>query len=339
MLSKALTINDVAEAAGVSYQTVSRVINQSPHVAVKTRKRVQNTIDRLGYRPNDAARKLAAGRSSTIGIISFASAYYGPWQVLTSIEATLKQKGYSLHISFIDDPETDTFAESLRQMNLQQLEGIILITPIAELDFGEMERYLNAVPHVLLDIDRGKQFASVLIDQQYGMNLAVEHLIKLGHSKIASISGPLNWAVATSRQHGLNQALSAAGLDLVATMAGDWSVQGGYEATSKLLGLAREFTALVVGNDHMALGAYRALKEQGLGVPEDVSVIGFDDIPEASFFEPPLTTVRQDFTLLGQQCVNYLLSIIEHGSHAAHQRVLYPELVVRSSTNVSKRTL
>ncbi len=340
MSSKALTINDVAKAAGVSYQTVSRVINNSPHVAEKTRKRILNTIEKLGYRPNDAARRLSTGRSNSIGIISFGNAYYGPWQVLKGIEASLKQKGYKLHINFIDDPQTETLEDLFADIDIQQLDGILLITPIAELNFNKIKEQLGQTPYVMIDISKGQHIASVLIDQEHGINLATKHLMTLGHKHIASISGPLNWAVAASRQEALEQVLSKTGLKLSLSAEGDWSVKSGYHAAQTLLEKSKaqnlKFSALIVANDHMALGAYRAFKEHGLKIPEDLSIIGFDDIPEAEFIDPPLSTIRQDFNLLGQQSVTYLLSLFEQDAPVPQQRILFPELILRSSTQAVK---
>ena len=328
---KPTTINDVAKAARVSYQTVSRVINDSPNVSEKTRKRVLSSIEKLGYKPNGAARQLATGRSHTIGIISFANAYYGPWQVLTSVENSLKQKGYSLTISFIDYKEADALANCLRQLEPKQLDGVLLITPMTDLMLEDLQLYLKHIPYVMIDIDKGIDFPSVRIDQYYGMGLAIQHLLDLGHRQIASISGPLDWAVAASRQQGIKHALEKAGLAFAACAEGDWSVKSGYKAGLKLLDQSQTFTAVVAANDHMALGAYRAFKEAGLRIPEDVSVIGFDDIPEAAFLEPPLTTVQQDFAMLGQQSVDHLLSLVQ-AAVPGYQRVLFPSLILRSST-------
>lgn len=330
--SKPMTINDVAKAASVSYQTVSRVINDSPNVAQETRKRVLSSIERLGYRPNGAARQLATGRSQSIGIISFGSAYYGPWQVLTSIEASLRQKAYSLIISFIEDSDTDALERSFSQLEPKQLDGLVLITPMTTLALETVQSYLQQLPHVMIDIDQGSHFPSVLIDQHYGMRLAVEHLLRLGHQHIAAISGPLHWAVAASRHQGWKNALEQAGLRPLLSAEGDWSVRSGYLACLDLLKSSQSFSALIVANDHMALGAYRALKEQGLRIPEDISVIGFDDIPEADFLDPPLTTVRQDFAMLGQQSVDYLISLIKDKDTPRYHRVLFPSLIERSST-------
>jgi DNA-binding LacI/PurR family transcriptional regulator len=310
---------------------VSRVINDSPNVSEKTRKRVLSSIEQLDYKPNEAARQLATGRSHTIGIISFGNAYYGPWQVLTSIEQSLKQKGYSLTISFIDYTDPNALRDCFGQLEPKQLEGLVLITPMTNLVLEDLRLCLKHIPYVMIDIDKGIDFPSVLIDQHYGMNLAIDHLLKLGHRQIASISGPLNWAVAASRQQGLIKALDKAGLQLCLYAEGDWSVKSGYEATLNLLNQNQTFSALVAANDHMALGAYRALKEAGLKIPQDVSVIGFDDIPEADFLDPSLTTIRQDFAMLGQQSVDYLLSLIKEAG-PSYQRVLFPSLVLRSST-------
>ena len=173
---------------------------------------------------------------------------------------------------------------------------------------------------------------SVVVDQWNGARQAVEHLIDLGHTNIAEISGPLENFDASIRHSSWRRCLELNSLEPGLSVAGDFEVRSGYLGAKELLAKQRPFTALFVGNDRMALGAIRALREAGLRVPEDVSVVGFDDIPEAAFFEPPLTTVRQDFEVLGKESVEYLVSLIEDDHTAVQQRVLYPELVIRQST-------
>jgi DNA-binding LacI/PurR family transcriptional regulator len=173
---------------------------------------------------------------------------------------------------------------------------------------------------------------SVMFDQRFGSHLATEHLIKLGHRRMSEISGPLNWFDAMARHQQWESSLRDARLTPSNSVEGDWTAIGGYNALHRLLEAGSDFTALVVGNDQMALGAMRALREHNLHVPGDVSVVGFDDIPEAAYFEPPLTTVRQDFSQLGEIGVRYLISRIRQPDEPPKQHIIFPQLIVRDST-------
>lgn len=330
--SKPITLNDVARRAGVSYQTVSRVINDHPNVAEVTRKRVLRAIRELGYRPNRAARSLVTRRSQTVGIISYGTRYYGPAQMLVNIEAALRAKGYGLTLATVEALSREALEQATRELLDHNVDGLVMITPLADIDMPGVVALCAGTPFVMIDVDPGERIPSVAIDQRLGARLAAEHLIALGHRAIAEISGPLSWNDARLRHEGHLAALSAAGLAPLASVQGDWSAASGYRAMQQLLTQAPELTAVVAGNDQMALGALRALREAGRAVPAQVSVIGFDDIPEAAYFAPPLSTIRQDFSALGQQSADYLLSLIAAPQTPAHQRLLAPELIVRHST-------
>ncbi len=330
--ARAVTLNDVAEASGVSHQTVSRVINGSPQVAERTRAKILAVITELGYRPNSVARQLVTGTSTTIGIISFGTHFYGPAQMVRSVEGALKDRGYGFVFASIDSLELSEISGALRDLERHHVAGLILVTPLLEVQLKDLQSLCNGLPFVMIDVPKGADLPSVLFDQAYGSELATRHLLSLGHHDICEISGPLTWSGALERHQAWFSTLSRAGFTPGRSVEGDWTAAGGCRAAQELLNLNHPFSALVVGNDQMALGALSALREANLRVPEDVSVIGFDDIPEARYFHPPLSTVRQDFRVLGLQSAAAILALVETPEGTSEQVLLQPELVVRSST-------
>ena len=330
--AKQATLVDVARRAGVSYQTVSRVINGHPNVAPATRKRILSAIDELNYLPNVAARNLVTRRSRTVGIISYGSTYYGPAQMVTHIEASLRERDYGLTLSTLPEMSLTALHAAILELRGRFVDGIVMITPIAGIDSAKIQELCRNVPFVMIDIALGEPVPSVVIDQRSGGILAARHLLDLGHREIAEIHGPPDWSAAAHRHEGLLAALHEAGLEPTMGVSGDWSASSGHEAALRLLDAGARFSGLVVGNDQMALGAMRALREHGLGVPEDVSVVGFDDLPESAYFEPPLTTVHQDFASLGRESAAYLNDLIDGRPTPQMQHVLAAHLVVRHST-------
>jgi DNA-binding LacI/PurR family transcriptional regulator len=330
--NKQTTLADVARASGVSHQTVSRVVNNHPNVSNKTRQRVLESIKELSYRPNRVAKGLATNKSGVIGIISFGTSYFGPGQMFTEIERTVRARGYGLALRNIDAPSAQQLQAAINDLASYSVDGIVINAPSVDLDPVQLLSIKRPLPVVMTDVPRHAQLPSVVLDQTEGLKLATRHLIDLGHRRIAEISGPLNWCSAAERHTAWVATVREAGLVPGPVGVGDWTALSGYRAVQQLLKVAEPFTGLVVANDQMALGAMRALREYGRKVPEDVSVVGFDDIPEASFFEPPLTTVRQDFIAMGQQTIDYLLALIQQPETPHHQRMLYPQLVERSST-------
>jgi DNA-binding LacI/PurR family transcriptional regulator len=326
------TLEDVARCAEVSYQTVSRVINQHPSVADGTRARVQRAIAKLGYQPNRAARSLVTRRSNNIGIVSFGSRYYGPTQMLVHIEAASRARGFGLTFTSVDGHTLPEMSRAIGDLTGQNLDGIVMIAPIAEVDPAEIAQLCGTTPFMMIDVVPSPGVHSVAIDQIHGARLATQHLIGLGHRRVCEISGPLRWHDARLRHETWRATLGASGITPGPCVESDWTAAGGYAAAQRLLGSGVEFTALFGGNDQMALGAIRALRDAGLRVPEDVSVVGFDDVPEAAFFDPPLTTVHQDFVALGQEAVDVLTKLIGSPAAAPQQRLLYPTFVVRAST-------
>lgn len=336
-LERKVTLSDVALHAGVSYQTVSRVINKHPSVAEKTRQRVLESIKALNYRPNHAARSLVTKRSDTIAIISFGTTFYGPAQMVSHISNHAKVSGYRVTLSTVQELNHKEVKAAIDELHGQLVDGIIMIAPIISDFMSEVKELVGSIPFVQIDTQAQGGISSVVIEQAYGSRLATEHLIELGHCKIAEISGPLNWHDALIRHQSWIETMQSHGLTCQMSVEGNWTAKSGYEGIQILLKGKAEFTAVVVANDQMALGAIAALNEVGLQVPEDISIVGFDDVPEANYFLPALTTIRQDFSALGEQCVEYLLSLMQNPKTQIHQCVLYPELIIRHSTRSFKK--
>jgi len=327
--SKKTTLHDVAKASAVSHQTVSRVINKHSSVSSKTRERVLAAIERLGYQPNVTARQLVTGKSNTIGVISYGVRQYGPAQMLYSIEQALKGHGFGLILASLTELSLSDLETAISYVKQQGIEGIVIIIPL-EIDISKVEAMCKATPFVL--VDHPLQTAhSVAIDQLHGAQLATEHLLSLGHTNITTITGPLHWYDAKLRQEGFLTSLSKAKLEPIYSVESDWSAKGGFSAMQNILKENPAFSAVFAANDQMALGAMHALYEAGFSIPKDVSMIGFDDIPEASYFYPPLSTVRQDFTKLGNHSVSALIHLIQD-TPLPRQTFLSPSLVVRQST-------
>jgi DNA-binding LacI/PurR family transcriptional regulator len=328
---RSATLNDVGALSGVSYQTVSRVVNESPLVAEKTRARVLKAIAELGYRPNQAARRLATRSSRVIGMVGSHITYYGPAQVMLSVEETAKRQGYNLMFAGVESASKVQVTGAIDDLFEHQVDGLVLGVRV-EGGMDAIRDLCRGVPFVALDTNT-PDVPTVIVDQQYGTRLAIQHLLDLGHKQIACITGPSRWSASKERRKGWAKALKHAGLALGPCVEGDWSAASGFAAAAQLLeSEPRRFTAIVAANDHMALGVLRALHAKGIRVPEDISVVGYDDLPESPFFEPPLTTIHHDFARQGERCVEVLLSMIKRQPFEPMIQLLRPELVIREST-------
>lgn len=325
---------DVAQLAGVSHQTVSRVLHDSPHVRGDTRERVLGAIRQLDYRPNTVAQALVTGRSKTLGVVSFDTTLYGPASTLLGIEQAAHDAGYAVSISSLRSLNRPTVLAAIYRLRDQGVDGVAVIAPLrAGVD---ALRYLRP-EFVVVAVEAGPD-ASIpvaTVDQVAGAAAATRHLLSLGHKTVWHLAGPTDWKEAEERVDGWRSTLKAAGAQIPGLLRGDWTARSGYELGRNLLQLP-ELTAIFVANDQMALGLLRRLHEAGRDVPRDLSVVGFDDIPEAAYFTPPLTTVRQDFAELGRRCLHMLLARIE-GESGPSRVVVAPELVVRASTSAVPR--
>lgn len=326
------TLEDVAEVCGVSYQTVSRVVNNSPAVADKTRSKVLRAIDELGYRPNLTARRLATRRASVIGMVGSNITYYGPAQVMVAIEETAKREGYNLMFARVEGPGRAELQAAITDLCAHQVDGLV-IGVHAKGKLNLIRKLCRHTPFVTLDAEVAADVPTVVVDQRHGVRLVIEHLLELGHRRVAHVSGPADWPPAEERKVAWTQTLRDAGLEPGPCVAGDWSAESGYRAAEQLLALGIEqFTAIVAANDQMALGTLRALHDHGVNVPKEVSVAGYDNLPEARFFSPALTTVRHDFAAEGARCIQVLLSMVHGESLDLPLSMLRPDLAVREST-------
>jgi DNA-binding LacI/PurR family transcriptional regulator len=321
-------MTDVAQLAGVSHQTVSRVLNEHPNVRPQTRALVLAAIDELGYRPNAAARTLVTRRTHTLGVISFDTTLYGPASMLYGIERAA-QDTYFVSIASTPTLDRRSVLGSVERFVGQGVEGIIVIT--AQVSAVEaLTDCPTDIPLVAVGCRATPPVRSVAVDNAEGAALATRYLLGLGHRTVHHLNGPPSWLDAEARVEGWQGALREAGAPEPDLIPGDWSAASGYDRGQRI---ARDenVTAVLCANDQVALGLIRALSEQGRRVPEDVSVVGFDDIPEAAYFLPPLTTVRQDFGELGRRALDTLVGLIFDRDAAAPAGPVIPEFVVRSS--------
>lgn len=323
-------MTDVAKAASVSHQTVSRVLSGHPNVRAATRERVLAAIEELGYRPNLAARALATGSSSALGLVTLNTTLFGPVATLYAVEQAARAAGYSMSISSVRSIDRHSLTDAVDMLVQQAVAGVIIIAPIATNDHA-LKALPADLPAVVVEADAEPAVSAVTVDQAAGAYLATKHLLDLGHRNVVHISGPKNWIEARQRVTGWRRALEEAGVEAPEVIAGDWSAKSGYDA-GLLLAELPELTAVFAANDNTALGLLHALNERGRSVPGDVSVVGFDDIAESAFFMPPLTSVRQDFAQIGRRSVELLMRQIDAGARSVEHVMLAPELVVREST-------
>ena len=326
---RAPSMADVAAVAGVSHQTVSRVLNDSPLVKDDTRAKVLAAIDELGYRRNNAARMLATNRSGRIGMISAHLALHGPSMIAVAVQEAGHEAGYDVSLVGVSDFSPESLQGAVDRLLDEAVEALV----VAVAHRSATERVLSldlSVPVVLVQgVTDGQPMASG-IDQVHGARLATEHLLDLGHRHVAHVTGPVDWVEAGQRREGWQQAHAERGLLPGPEIEGDWSARSGYDAGQRIAD-DPAVTAVFVANDGMALGVLRAFHERGVEVPERVSVVGFDDVPEAAYFWPGLTTVSQEFSVLGRRAVDLTLRALG-GESAPSDALIEPRLVVRGST-------
>jgi DNA-binding LacI/PurR family transcriptional regulator len=328
--NKRITMSEVADLAGVSYQTVSRVVNEMPDVAPRTRERVLKLLSEVGYRPNLTARELANQKSSVVGVVTFGTRYHGPTQIMVNIEQAAKEMGFSVMFTGIVEESIDEIRRAVTELCSHQVRGVLIHLPI-EIELRHLEKVCRDIHLVAVDSDFGFKTASVFVNQELGSRLATRHLIELGHQRIGYLGAPLIWRAAKLRYNGWRKELAAHRLAESGNFEADWTAAGGFSVTRNLIIKHREeISALVVANDQMAIGAIRAFEEQGIRVPDDISIVGFDDIPEAGFIRPPLTTIKQDFARLGKLSVQCLVDQLN--GKVWRDQTIRPKLIERSTT-------
>jgi DNA-binding LacI/PurR family transcriptional regulator len=325
-------MTDVARLAGVSHQTVSRVLNGHPNVREQTRLRVRAAIAQLGYRPNKAARALVTGKSQLIGVIAQNSSLYGPASLLGAFESAAAEAGFSVSLRRVKVLDRDSIAAAVEHHRDARVAGIVAIAPTASANEALAE-VPAGVPLVTVDGDPERTTPLVTVDQSWGAYTATKHMLEYGHRTVWHVSGPADWFDSAGRVRGWQEALEEAGAEVPPPLAADWSASSGYQA-GLMLARMPEVTAIFAANDHLALGILRAMYERGRNVPHDVSVVGFDDVPEAEYFIPPLTTIRPDFDEVARETLDLLLAQVGEGEVEEPHRTVAPGMVVRHSVNV-----
>ncbi|MCO1576870.1 LacI family DNA-binding transcriptional regulator [Crossiella sp. SN42] len=322
-------MTDVARLAGVSHQTVSRVLNDHPNVREQTRLRVRAAIKELGYRPNRAARALVTGKSQLIGVVTQNSTLYGPASLLSAFEEAAGEAGFAVSVGRVRVLDRESIAAAVERHRDQRVAGIVVIAPTASAS-DALADIPAGVPLVTVDGDPDRPTPLVTVDQAAGAFAATKHLLDVGHKTVWHVSGPADWFDAAGRVRGWQRALDLAGAEVPPVLPADWSAAAGYQA-GQMLARMPEVTAVFAANDHLALGVLRAMSERGRRVPWEVSVVGFDDVPEAAYFIPPLTTVRPDFAAVARETLGLLLTQVSEGETAEPCRTIAPDLVVRES--------
>ncbi len=348
IIKRRITIREVAQAARVSTQTVSRVLNHRPDVSSTTRERVQQAIDQLGYSPNVLARSLIKGRSHTIGMVSYGLGYYGPARILTGVERRANEMGYSLQLNLLRRPESNNGEDVFQSLLDRRVDGIIWAVP----EIGANRDWLvqgfarsaqnQGVPVVALNMRPVAGVPMAAIDNFDGGQTAANHLLAQGFRRIGIITGPDTWWESQQREAGWRAAMTAAGVeDLEALkVSGDWYPSSGERGLRQLLAQAPNLEAVFACNDPMALGALQAARILGKRVPGDLAVVGYDDVPEAAYYFPALTTVHQPLVELGGRAVELLHHLLEEQAELAEEpdeerpspeAWISPQLIVRDS--------
>jgi DNA-binding LacI/PurR family transcriptional regulator len=326
------SIRDVAARAGVSRQTVSRVLNDQPGMTAETAERVRAVIAELGYRPNRAARILASSRHRTIGLILTAPTMFGPASIAVAIERAAREHGYVLASIAPDDEDEQSLSAAFTELIQLGVDGIIVIAPQASAG-PAVQRHVTGLPTLTLQWSNGIGH-TVGFDQRAAARTATRHLTELGHRRILHLGGPEGAAEVQQREEGYLDALIEVGADPLPTVRGDWTADSGYAAGLEVL-RRQDFTAVFAANDQMAIGLLHAARDLGTPVPERLSVVGFDDIPEARHAAPPLTTIRLRFPPLGEAAIARIVGLIEGRPIDEGLLPDISELLVRESTAAS----
>lgn len=325
-----VTIYDVARHSGLSPKTVSRVINGSDNVAQTTREKVERSIRHLNFTPNLVARGLRAEKSKSLGIVTLNAFHPVPIQAM---DAEANRLDYTLAFYSIDPRSEDNLTQKFNTIRAQMIDGIAVITPHSFITYEQIKAHTDGIPLVLLNSHLNPNIPSVIYDQIYGIQTVTEHLLELGHRNICHIAGTIDTRIdAELRHHAFVETMLSHGISDAVTVEGEFTAQSGYDAVGKLLDKGVKFTALVCVNDDTALGAIQRLRVEGLSVPDDVSVVGFDDSLYSRFLHTPITTIRQDFNVLGRSAIRYLGELLESPNTAIEQRILKPEFIIRDST-------
>ncbi|MGN7187876.1 LacI family DNA-binding transcriptional regulator [Microbacterium enclense] len=325
------SIYDVARLAGVSHQTVSRVINDQPNVSRETRTRVLRVIDEIDYAPSMTARALATRRARRIGVLIDGPVQNGPNSTLRAFEKAAREAGYAVSAFSIGDDEASQMDSGVMELMTQGIDALCVIAP-RESSLDVLRDQMTGLPTVVIKAEADPSWHTVGVDQRLGARLAVQHLIDLGHRTIAHLGGPIDWFDARDRAQGWRECLATAGAAEGPYVVGDWTSDFGF-AFGRSVELG-ETTAVFAANDQIALGVIHGLHGRGIRVPEDVSIVGFDDSVDARHVLPPLTTVRQRFASLGELALQQIIAAIDGETEPSHAGI-EPQLIVRESTSMA----
>lgn len=337
---KRVTIRDVAHAAGVSTQTVSRVMNNISYVSEGTRKRVETVVEEMGYRPSTLARSLIQQRSYTLGVVSYGLKYIGPSRTLNGIADQADKLGYMLVMKELDNFETNRIEDVIDSLLARQVDGILWVVP----EIGDNHAWLDdrlkdiSVPVLFIAMKPRPGVASLATDNYQGAVIATRHLLELGKRRIGHISGPESWWEAEERKRGWRETLQHAGIDASEQHCteGNWSSSSGEQAFLQLLDKYPYLDSVFVANDQMALSVLREAHRRGISIPKQLAVVGFDNIAESAFFYPSLTTISQDLQRLGEETVQNIVEMIQARQSDRYvpiqARFIQPTLIVREST-------
>ena len=337
MQRKRVTIKEVAAAAWVSTQTVSRVVNSRPDVASDTRAHVQEVIESLGYQPSRIARSLIRGQSYSLGVVSSSIGLYGPSLVLQGIQESAVEEDYSLMLNILPDAQIFDAQKILREVLAYHVDGILWAVPEIGQNRDLIQQTLPnlTVPIVFLNVQPRPNLVTAVINNKMGGCMATRHLIERGRKHIGVITGPMNWWEARQRELGWREELRANGrfIDESYIAHGDWTPSSGERCIRMLLDWHPNMDAVFISNDQMALGAMKVARQMGRQIPDDLAVVGFDNMPESPYFSPSLTTIHQDVVEMGRQGVKQLLALISDAQNlVARSVVLQPELIIRGSS-------
>lgn len=330
---KPITLYDVARHAGVSYQTVSRVINQGAHVSPRTREKVMAAMTELHYIPNRGAQQLAGKRTRTLGLLTTDLALHAPSQIAAAVKSRAGQVGVGVIISMLEQHDDAACTLALQELLAQRVEGLVINVPLEDKPAGMLAELAHPVPALFLDVSQSATVNSLVFDAGQGAYLGVTHLLDQGHQRIALLGGPSSSVSARARMAGWVSALDTAGLSPCGCEFGDWSAASGYEKGHQLLASGVQPQAILVANDQMALGVLRACTEKGLRVPGNISIVGYDDTADSAWYSPPLTTIRQAFRDAGELSVDWLLAQQSAKGEGECQTLLPVSLVERASTS------
>ncbi|MEZ9318217.1 LacI family DNA-binding transcriptional regulator [Vibrio lentus] len=327
-----ITFKDVAKLAGVSTQTVSRVTNGSQDVAESTRNKVNAAIKQLGYVPNKGAQMLSRAKSTNVGLVTLDMALHGAAMIANGVRMQAHDMSYGVAFSVVSEPNLANTREAIRELMAQQVDSIILNVPLKSADAELLVEQYQHLNLIFIDVPSNSQVNYVCGDHAEGAKLAAQHLLESGRTDFLLITGPNESSASKIRHQSWLAALSNAESKVQYQYQGNWQAESGYLGVREAVAKQAVFDAVLVASDQMALGALRALQELQIPVPDKVAVVGFDGIEDSAFFNPPLTTIKQDFTTIGRQAVVLAEKLNANSQDALLQQHIETVLLPRESS-------